>query len=639
MPIINAKNSSKTKHPTAGGKLTQNEHVSTPPIQQKAKQQHHQQPLSKKKLKIWMDKTIPANINEIYDSCSCRLDEVKKDLDNIDNANFFDTENLFDSLNFYSIHLHDLKDFMGVSEIKSLKTMKHIRDVVKAKIKTQNEIFLKEKENKKAKLLPDLYEKHKVDEFDEEFIQIEQDILKQESKKTSVESENKLPSINGNSDQPLPVKYERVPVTEDPVITPILIAHRNRQLFVNQVTEDNTDILSELIDKIQEGINDKYRTPIEEINGIAKIFEKYLLSFLLANSQNFLESKVKNDETELDTYNRNLIRTDILLEAPIKYDKKRLYYVNFIRQSINSLISLKAKFDDGTYNGITLDDLSHENKTLARRFDLKSLPVVLILPEYSVVLNKCVKILNEWLIYDKEYSDFIETDTKDIEKRKKNLNAIKHGSEVLFNDITHKIKLAKNLLELHEQEINETCKKNEVKMYWLKTESTKIFQPKLKLNPDYEHLDCRNMLERLNIDFGKLEAEIPKLNCHIDKNTFKNKQMIMEDKYRQFDALRSKIINMENQMIYFYEEKKVKQNELDILENCHLKLKTILMYKDSSETLNKIFFDLPLPATKFALTDDKSIELLKMNIDLDEEAIKKNAVVSKDGTISNNYKK
>jgi hypothetical protein len=92
-------------------------------------------------------------------------------------------------------------------------------------------------------------------------------------------------------------------------------------------------------------------------------------------------------------------------------------------------------------------------------------------------------------------------------------------------------------------------------------------------------------------------------------------------------------------MIYFYEEKKVKQNELDILENCHLKLKTILMYKDSSETLNKIFFDLPLPATKFALTDDKSIELLKMNIDLDEEAIKKNAVVSKDGNISNNYKK
>jgi len=55
------------------------------------------------------------------------------------------------------------------------------------------------------------------------------------------------------------------------------------------------------------------------------------------------------------------------------------------------------------------------------------------------------------------------------------------------------------------------------------------------------------------------------------------------------------------------------------------------MYKDSSETLNKIYFDLPLPATKFALTDNKAIELLKMNIQIDEDELKKKAVVSKDG--------
>lgn len=307
-----------------------------------------------------------------------------------------------------------------------------------------------------------------------------------------------------------------------------------------------------------------------------------------------------------------------------------MYYINFIKKSLKSLVILKRKFDDGTYTGIKLEDLSHENRTLSRRFDLKDIPIVLILPEYSVVLNKCLKILHEWLVYDKEYSDFVLTDIKDIEKRKKNLNAIKHGSEVLFNDLTHKIKLDKNALELHEQEIAEVCKKNEVKMYWSKKEYK---EPKMKIDPVYTNLDCRAMLERLNSDLIKLETEIPKLNCVIDKNTFKNKQMIMEDKYRQFDSVRSSILNMEKQLNYFYEEKKVKQNELDILENCHLKLKTILMYKESTETLNKIFFDLPLPATKFALTDNKAIELLKMNIEMDEESLKKNAVVSKDGNL------
>ena len=58
------------------------------------------------------------------------------------------------------------------------------------------------------------------------------------------------------------------------------------------------------------------------------------------------------------------------------------------------------------------------------------------------------------------------------------------------------------------------------------------------------------------------------------------------------------------------------------------------MYKSSSETLNKIYFDLPLPATKFALTDNKSIELLKMNIQMDEDELKKKAIVSKDGWLN-----
>lgn len=267
----------------------------------------------KRKKKIWMDQNIPQNIDEIYDSCSYRLEEIKKELDIIDVSNCLDIENLFDTLNFYSIHLHDLKDFMGVNEIKSFKAMKHIIDVVKSKVKTQNEL-LKTEKDKKKKFLPDLYDKHKIDEFDEEFIQIEQEILNQNSK-TTIEKDTKLPVI-GNIDQTLQEgqlpksasKFEKAVITQDPIITPILIAHRNRKLIIDQVTEDNTDILSELVDKIQESIQERYRNPIEEIDGISKIFEKYLLSFLLSNSQNFLESKVKNDETELDTYNRNLIR-------------------------------------------------------------------------------------------------------------------------------------------------------------------------------------------------------------------------------------------------------------------------------------------------------------------------------------------
>lgn len=585
------------------------------------------------KSKLWMDKSIPQSINEIYESCSQRLKRAQKRIDSIDESNCMDRENLFDTLNFYSHHLHELKDFIGVSEIKSHKAMKHIVDVVKSKLKTQNELLKKEKDSKKKKLLPDLYEKHKIDEFDEDYIQLEQELMSEPKSETT---DVKLPALLASSSNQIKpaVKesnesfmLEKRVVTSDPIITPILVAHRNRKLIIDQANEENTDILNDLYEKIQTCIYEKYKEPIEEIDHINRIFEKYLLSFLLANSQDFLESKVRNDETELDTYNRNLIRSDILLEAPIKYDKKRIYYISFIRKSLKSLFQLRDKYNDGTYKGISVDDLSHENRTLARKFDLKDIPIVLVLTEYSIVLNKCLRVLHEWLVYDKEYFNFVTRDIKDIEKRKKNLNAIKHASDVIYNDIVHKIKQAKQAFEAHELELVETCKKNEVKMYWLNNRDPTV---RLKLNPEYVNLECRAMLERLQADLVKLELEIPKLNATIDKNTFKNKQMIMEEKYKHYDALRAAFVNMENQLNYLYEEKKVKQNELDILENCHLKLKTIIMYKESSETLNKIFFDLPLPATKFALTDNKAIELLKMNIELDDEELKKKIVISKD---------
>ena len=334
LPLININNNS-TNSIKSGDKKYQHQNRTHPNESQSAS--HHIEKSSKKtkqlkrKRKLWMDKSIPQSIDEIYESCIIRLDEVKRDLDQIDSNNCMDRENLFDTLNFYSIHLHELNDFMGVSEIKAFKTMKHICDVVKSKVKTQNEFLKKEKDGKKKKLLPDLYEKHRIDEFDEDFIRIEQELTKPEpqSSPTVESSEIKLPAIvnpelNGNgtptkeqaaavaaaATSPLSpsIRYEKVVVTQDPVITPILIAHRNRRLIIDEATEENTDILSELLDRIQEDIHEKYTTPISEIVHIAKIFEKYLLSFLLTNSQNFLESKVKNDETELDTYNRNLIR-------------------------------------------------------------------------------------------------------------------------------------------------------------------------------------------------------------------------------------------------------------------------------------------------------------------------------------------
>jgi hypothetical protein len=85
---------------------------------------------------------------------------------------------------------------------------------------------------------------------------------------------------------------------------------------------------------------------------------------------------------------------------------------------------LQRNFDDGTYNGVDLEDFSSESKRLCNRFDAHTIPILLIIPEYILLLNKCVGIMGEWLQYDIDYIGLIEEDIKvNFKRLSKRLNA------------------------------------------------------------------------------------------------------------------------------------------------------------------------------------------------------------------------
>lgn len=94
--------------------------------------------------KVWMADVSPLNIEQVYSSIKTRLVEVKKDIDELEASYFFDEQNVFDTLTFYSEHIHEIKDFCGVGEIKSLKTIKEIIKVVRLNLKYTNKDELNE---------------------------------------------------------------------------------------------------------------------------------------------------------------------------------------------------------------------------------------------------------------------------------------------------------------------------------------------------------------------------------------------------------------------------------------------------------------------------------------------------------------
>lgn len=73
-----------------------------------------------------------------------RIGDLNKDLNEIVEMYYFDDENLFDTLNFYSSHIHSIADFTGVGKITSLKTIKEIIKVVRLNMMYTNKKELEE---------------------------------------------------------------------------------------------------------------------------------------------------------------------------------------------------------------------------------------------------------------------------------------------------------------------------------------------------------------------------------------------------------------------------------------------------------------------------------------------------------------
>lgn len=208
-------------------------------------------------------------------------------------------------------------------------------------------------------------------------------------------------------------------------------------------------------------------------------------------------------------------------------------------------------------------------------------------------------------------------DLKEVDKRKKNLNTQKYNMEVMYNQLMYKIGLFKNNIEVQEKELNEMYKKREAKFgedsideeSLLISNERRIFMRYFK----YQDFDCLGLLERTEDDLNQLEIEFVKLCAANNANqstNLKGKETILQirEKFEQIENLKKRLENLEYQLEHLFEEKKIKSNEIDLLENCYFKLKEIHMYKSVPQTLYKIFFNLPLPSLKFDFSFDQLIK-------------------------------
>jgi hypothetical protein len=284
----------------------------------------------------------------------------------------------------------------------------------------------------------------------------------------------------------------------------------------------------------------------------------------------------------------------------VRYEEKRQDYISFIRRAIRNLKRLAETFDDETDNGIAIRHLSDDSQKLSRRCDCSLIQAALIIPEHSSQLNRCLEYLAIWLDYDKSYIEYVQNDMKLVEREKKRLSQAKNSAEMLYNQLIYRVQLFKQSMDGQEKELKDMLKRMGSSLLEDYDEFDGSFVSSVNKKPQndfhYEHLDCANMLEAVCLDLGELEIEIMKQNRLVSNS--KTKMSLVEEKFKNLVYSKAALNKINSQLYSMYQEKCIKQIEIDILENSYLKLKEIYMCKLNSDTVEKIYYNMDLPTFK-----------------------------------------
>jgi hypothetical protein len=377
-----------------------------------------------------------------------------------------------------------------------------------------------------------------------------------------------------------------------------------------KLVDEDSKILRELYEKTMDAFKNKYSLLIDEVDMLCMIFEKYFVSFMQNNFDN-LKERFKRENQIISTTYLSIIEQ--LLETGFKYNVKTREFGKLIHEMTSGLRTMRRNFEE---NAVLMRDFSSQVQRLSMRYDCDLIPLVFILYEFSLKIKACTKTLKDWLMFEQSYTSYLQNDLKMIGERKKSLGTLKLTCESIYNHIMSKKNLIKKSVENYEKELDLSYKKKEEKLNQMFSsrndendqESLEEQKALLKMQRKkripkkyfkYQKLNCYEMLKNSEFDLNQLENEFARISDNIKSSRAKNSFEQIQENTDQIRTFKIKLENLEEEVIHLFEEKRITNKELDLLENCCAKIKEIQMYKSCSQTLDKLFHNVKLPCLKF----------------------------------------
>ena len=339
------------------------------------------------------------------------------------------------------------------------------------------------------------------------------------------------------------------------------------------------NLLKEVYSKVQHYVPGKFTEITEICDKVLEQLEKYCISFYEPDG-----------ETEVET--------------ALHYEMQIRSWKGVIRENLQKINTLVIHFRN---RGIHCSMFSTPVATFCQRNECEIVPFLLLFAEATTNVRTVMSVMNQWIKSDENYSLFLQNDVRDLERQKEDqVKVMREASEHFHSCVfkanqseTEYFKLLNELENLRDKEessqIEETYllnKNNELEMDIEFKEGRRDDMKNKPLDADIETLALT--WDNLNEDIRFLRESLPTVKRQL--HVVQHRREWMKDRRILVDKLEKEIEQHTTDSKVAELEKDKLEHDMKTIQKTLEISRRLLLHKNSSDSVTKIFYDLPITA-------------------------------------------
>ena len=342
---------------------------------------------------------------------------------------------------------------------------------------------------------------------------------------------------------------------------------------------ENVALLKEAYSKVQSFVPGRFKDVAEICERMVAVMEKYLISFYDPAS-----------EIEVETASH--------YETQIRSWKKT------IKENLVNIHGLITQFKD---RGIHFSMFSSPVATFCQRNECDLVPFLLLFAEACTNIRTSLSIITQWIKCDENYAVFLQNDVRDLEHQKDEHLKVMREAREKYHSSVYKVNQAeleytKMLADYENSKEKGTA--NEIEEMFLASRLNELEndmdfkegrREELKKNPDELDTDTLTItIENLTDEIRFLKEQLPGVKRQLA--VAKHRREWMAEKRAQIEKVEKEIAQLQSDVKDAEIIKTQRESEFETIENTLELARRLLLLKCSSDSVEKIFYEIPITA-------------------------------------------